>query len=338
MASKPATMSDVGKLAGVSSMTVSRALRPNTSVSAETRERIQQAADQLGYVLDARAASFSSQSSGFVAVTIPSINNANFADTVKGLTEGLIETDLQILLGYTNYDTAEEERLVEQLLMRRPDAIVVTGGNHTERCRSLLTNAGIPVVETWDLPANPIDNVVGFSNQLASELMVDHLVAAGYRKIGFLGSDEKRDTRGSDRYRGFLAAMEKHGLEQQRVVLSGSIPVSMREGAKCISQLMQKWPDTEAVMCVSDLSAFGAMTECQRMGLDVPGKLVIGGFGAYEVAEFAVPSISTIDVSARGIGEQVARHLLLRLGSNSQTPFRIQIEPKLLARQSSADQ
>ncbi|MEM1130968.1 MAG: LacI family DNA-binding transcriptional regulator, partial [Pseudomonadota bacterium] len=200
-------MADVARLAGVSPMTVSRALKPDTSVSAATRDRIRAAADKLGYVIDITAASFSSGRSGFVAMTIPSINNANFADTARGLTEGLQDSGLELLLGYTDYDMAEEERLVEAFLRRRPEAIVVTGGAHTARCRALLDGAGVPVVETWDLPAEPVDRVVGFSNADAGARMARHLFDQGHRRIGFIGGDGARDTRGADRQRGFLTAL-----------------------------------------------------------------------------------------------------------------------------------
>ncbi|MGD1922705.1 MAG: LacI family DNA-binding transcriptional regulator [Paracoccaceae bacterium] len=104
---RKATMADVARLAGVSPMTVSRALRSNTSGSEATREKIKVAADRLGYVVDVTAAAFSSGRSGFVAMTIPSISNANFADTARGLTEGLRESGLELLLGYTDYDMTE---------------------------------------------------------------------------------------------------------------------------------------------------------------------------------------------------------------------------------------
>ncbi|MEM7445273.1 MAG: LacI family DNA-binding transcriptional regulator, partial [Pseudomonadota bacterium] len=96
---RKATMADVARLAGVSPMTVSRALKPDTSVSKTTRRKIRAAAEDLGYVIDITAAAFSSGRSGFVAMTIPSINNANFADTARGLTEGLRESGLELLLG-----------------------------------------------------------------------------------------------------------------------------------------------------------------------------------------------------------------------------------------------
>lgn len=158
------TMKDIAALAGVSAMTVSRAFKRDSSVTKETREAVLRAAEELGYVFDATASNLRSQRTGFVAVTIPSLNNANFADTVGALSATLAQAELEVLLGYSNYDIASEERLIEQLLRRRPEAIVLTGGRHTERAHKMLANAGIPVVETWDLPENPIGHVVGFSN------------------------------------------------------------------------------------------------------------------------------------------------------------------------------
>jgi LacI family gluconate utilization system Gnt-I transcriptional repressor len=336
---KAPTMADVARLAGVSPMTVSRAFKTDSSVSDATREAILKAADDLGYVFDSTASNLRSQKTDFVAVTIPSINNANFADTVRGLSEGLKARGLQILLGATDYDVVEEERLIEQLLRRRPEAMVVTGGRHTDRARRLLGNAGIPVVETWDLPEDPIGHVVGFSNAKAVGGMVDHFVARGLNRIAFIGGDTSRDTRGADRRAGFVAAMRAHGLDATRLIAAGVPPISMREGAQAMGQLLETLPDTEAVICVSDLSAFGALTECQRRSVAVPDRISIAGFGDYEIADISVPSLTTINPFPRQIGEHTARLILDVLDAGpsvdkgrNQT---ILIFPELLMRQSS---
>lgn len=332
---KSPTMIDVAREAGVSPMTVSRAFKHDASVSAATRDKILSAADRLGYVLDATAAVLSSRRTGFVAVTIPSINNANFAETVRGLSERLSEARLEILLGYTDYDQSEEERLIEQLLRRRPEAVVVTGGSHTERSRRLLINSGVPVVEVWDLPANPIGHVVGFSNTEAAKLMAKHLVARGYSRIAFIGGDARRDTRGFERRRGFVETMQDRGLDAERLVGCGPPPISMREGASGMAEVLTRWPDTQAVMCVSDLSAFGALTECQRRGMRIPGDIAIAGFGAYDIAEHAVPSITTVDVSARAIGRLAGDTIVRCLVGKDALNIRIvtAIEPRLIVRE-----
>jgi LacI family transcriptional regulator, gluconate utilization system Gnt-I transcriptional repressor len=304
------TMKDVALAAGVSVMTVSRAFKQHASVSESTRARIRAIAEDLGYVFDSTAANLRTQKTSFVAVTIPSINNANFADTVGAMSDKLAQAGMQVLLGYTGYDVVQEEVLVEQLLRRRPEAIVVTGGRHTDRTRKMLMNAGIPVVETWDLPVDPIDHVVGFSNAATMAGMVDYLVGKGLTRIAFLGGDTDGDTRGADRRRGFVAAMQSHGLDATRLIGAGKPPISMREGASAMGQLLNDLPDTQAVICVSDLSAFGALTECQRRGVRVPQDIAIAGFGAYEIAGVSHPTITTVDPHPRLIGTETAQLIL----------------------------
>jgi len=331
---KAPTMADIARKTGVSPMTVSRAFKSGSMINKDTRDAILKAAEDLGYVFDSTASNLRSQKTDFIAVTIPSINNANFADTVGGLSETLSVHGFQILLGYTNYDTEEEERLIEQLLRRKPQAIVVTGGKHTPRARKLLENANVPVIETWDVPAEPIGHFVGFSNANAVRAMVDHFVAVGYTRIAFIGGDASRDTRGSDRRLGFIAALRDHGLDASRLIHGGVPPISMREGANAMARLLVEYPDTEAVICVSDLSAFGALTECQRRGVAVPGRIAIGGFGDYEIGGISVPALTTINARARQIGERTGQ-LILDLLQDRQDVSDITIEPELIVRESS---
>ena len=331
MTTSAKTMKDIALAAGVSVMTVSRAFRSDSSVSLATRLRIRNIADELGYVLDSTAANLRTQKTGFVAVTIPSINNANFADTVGALSDRLELAGMQVLLANCGYDQAKEEKLIEQLLRRRPEAIVVTGGSHTDRARKMLANAGIPVVETWDLPADPIGHVVGFSNAATMHGMVDHLVAKGLTRIAFIGGETDQDTRGTDRRRGFVAAMQRHGLPPDRLIKAGKPPISMREGAAAMGRLLDTLPDTQAAICVSDLSAFGALTECQRRGVAVPQGIAIAGFGAYEIAAISHPAITTIDPQPRLIGVRAAElilQLLSRHGAHA-IPKTIEIDWQL---------
>jgi len=334
---RPPTMADVAKAAGVSPMTVSRALRPNTSASKETRARILEAAEALGYVLDSTASGLSSRHSGFVAMTIPSINNTNFSDTLRGLSDGLKETGLDLLLGYTNYDIDEEERVVRSLLRRRPEAIVVTGGNHTEQCRKYLSASGVPVIETWDLPDDPIGHVVGFSNAQAGELVAQHFYDQGLRKIGFIGGHTLRDTRGFARRTGFLNALKRLGLEDHRVADTGVPPTTIARGAKGFADLLERHPDTQAVMCVSDPVAFGALMECQRRGIEVPSQMAIAGFGDDDISESCYPNITTVEVGPFDIGMQTAQIIQAALDETSEfTPIRsLKSECQLRIRQSS---
>ncbi len=308
-------MADVAARVGVSKMTVSRALsregRSARSTSEALRQRILQACQEMGYVIDQTARTFSTKRSGFVAALVPALNNSSFSDTAHGLTAALESSGLQVLLGYTDYDSAAEERLLRALLSRRPEGVVVTGGTHTPAARKLLKAAGIPVVETWDLPPQPVEHCVGFSNAEAVAQLVRQLHAQGYRRLAFLGGVAQSDARGADRRRGFESAMRELGLDATRQLSVGAAPVSMDHGAQGVVQLLQRWPDTDALVCVSDHPAFGALAECQRRGIAVPQKLAIAGFGGFEVGASCHPRLTTVAVDCTGIG-RAAGELLLR--------------------------
>lgn len=309
------TMADVARRAGVSTMTVSRALRQDGVVSKATRARILAAIDELGYVLDQSAGALSSKRTGFIAAIVPMINNSNFSDTARGITEGLGGTGLQLLLGYDKYSVEQEEQLIEAMLRRRPEGIILTGGSHTQRARRMLNAAGIPVVETWEMPPNPIGQVVGFSNEDAMELLVETLAARGYRKFGYFGGTTDRDTRGSQRRTGFQRALERLGLPADRLISFGVPPISIEQGAAAVVAMLDKWPDTEVAIGVSDLSAFGALTECLRRGMKVPDDIAIAGFGNYELGAWSHPRLTTVDVACYEIGRIAAERLRAAIGN-----------------------
>ncbi|WP_244828719.1 MULTISPECIES: LacI family DNA-binding transcriptional regulator [unclassified Caballeronia] len=302
-------MSDVAALAGVSKMTVSRVLAGH-SVALATRERVQKAIEELGYVADAAAGALSSGRSEFVAVLVPSLASSNFSDTVRGLSASLEPHGLQLLIGDTDYDLQREERIVRSMLRHQPRAIALTGSRHTDAARVLLRRSGVPVVEMWDAPAEPIDSAVGFSNVSAARAMVRHLAERGHQRIGFLGGASELDRRGLDRLKGFRSQMKAFGLDDTRVIRLGDSPITMSHGGPAMAALLEAWPDTQAVMCVSDMSAFGAIMECHRRGLRVPQDIAIAGFGNFEVAMCCTPSITTVSVDAYGIGSRTGATLL----------------------------
>ncbi|KWA16336.1 LacI family transcriptional regulator [Burkholderia territorii] len=330
-------MSDVARLAGVSKMTVSRVLAGH-SVAADTRERVCRAIDQLGYVADAAAGALSSGRSEFVAVLVPSLSSSNFSDTVRGLTDALEPHGLQLLLGDTDYDLAREERLVRSMLRHQPRCIALTGAQHTDATRKLLERSAIPVVEMWDLPTRPIDTAVGFSNVRAARAMVRHLADRGYRRIGFLGGASELDRRGLDRLKGYQAEINALGLGEPRIVRLGESPITMSHGEPAMAALLDKWPDTDAVMCVSDMSAFGAIMACHRRGLSVPADIAVAGFGNFEVATCCHPTITTVSVDAYGIGLHTGEALLAALqardGGEPIESRRIRIDYTIVARES----
>ena len=323
------TMRDVASAVGVSPMTVSRAFRGDNTVSEATRTRVRDVARKLGYVYDSTATAFRTKKCGFVAVTLPSVNNANFAETFRGLTQALSTTGMQLLLGATNYRVEREEELVRQLLARNPEALVMTGGHHSDATRELVGALSIPVIEMWDLPAAPLGHVIGFSNAHAMALLVDHLAERGRRRIAFVGATEGADQRGAERRSGVVERARALGLPDVTILNAGPAPVSMRHGAECVRANQAALSEIDALVCGSDTVAFGALNECRRLGINVPSDIAITGFGQFDVAVVSEPQITTVDVNAKEIGYCVAK-TLEALFAEQETPLRVDLGASLV--------
>ncbi|MCR9059216.1 MAG: LacI family DNA-binding transcriptional regulator, partial [Rhodobacteraceae bacterium] len=302
-------MRDVAKAAGVSRMTVSRALRKDSPVSLRTREHILKVVREMNYVPDQMAGSLTTRKSGFVATLLPSLNNLHFALTVQSLTEELEEIGLQILLGHTDYSAEREEEILETMLRRRPEAIVLSYDGHTDRTIELMRDANVPVIEIWETPADPIEHTVGFSNFDAARQMTQRLIDEGYSRIAFLGEGQDDWTRGAARRNGFLQAMRDAGLSAHRMIRYGIPPLTIDSGSEAVAQLLADFPDTDCVFCVSDVAAFGVQSRLISEGYAIPGDIAVAGFGNFEVSRYAVPKLSTVVVDPVRIGSETGKLL-----------------------------
>lgn len=302
-------MEDVARLAGVSMMTVSRAIREPAKVAPITRARVTAAIAKLGYVPNLTAGSLASQRSGIIAAIVPTIDNSIFAETMRGLTSTLTAAGYQVLLGQTAYDANAEEALVAAFLGRRVDGMVVTGVKHSALTRERLIKARIPVVETWDLTSDPIDMVVGFSNRDAGRAIARYLLEKGYLRLGFAGG---ADDRTGSRLAGFDAAIRRvKGASLTRAVLPAG--TSFRGGREALGLLLAQKPGLQAVFCSNDAIAVGALMECRRRGIEVPRDLAIAGFADLDIAQEVEPALTSVQVRSRTIGEEAANMLLARL-------------------------
>ncbi|MEP4194688.1 MAG: LacI family DNA-binding transcriptional regulator [Aliishimia sp.] len=313
----PVTMRDVARVAGVSRMTVSRALRDNSPVSKETRERILKVVRDMNYVPDQMAGSLTTKRSGFVAVLVPSLNNLHFAETIQSLTEELEGIGRQVLLGHTDYSAEREEKLVETMLRRRPEAIVLSYDGHSARTVDLLRDANVPVIELWERPEAPICHTIGFSNRAAAAQMTRALFERGYRNIAFLGEVDDAWTRGAARRAGWRDAMEEAGLSTHRLMKIGKPPISIEDGAAAVPELLRLYPDTDCIFCVSDAPAFGALSGLAAIGHRVPEDIGVVGFGNFEVSRFSTPSITTVTVDPRQIGKATGELIAELLGESN---------------------
>lgn len=132
-------------------------------VADKTLAKINQAIARTGYVPNLLAGGLASKRSRLIAALIPSMGNSIYAETVRSFSERLRRAGYEIFLGETSFSEEQEESLLDALLSRKPDGILLTGVNHSANCRRRLLAAGIPVIETWDLTPTPLDVVIGFT-------------------------------------------------------------------------------------------------------------------------------------------------------------------------------
>lgn len=302
-------MEDVARLAGVSLITVSRVINTPDKVAPATRSAVEAAIRKTGYMPNLTAGSLASNRSRIIAAIVPTIDNSIFAETIRGLSDTLASDGYQLLLGQTGYSPTAEDALVAAFLGRRADGLVLTGAVHSRLTIKRLKAAGIPVVETWDLPAAPLDMVAGFDNVEAGRAMAHHLLALGYRRFGLAGGDDDRTHARRD---GFEAALK--GTSGASLVTSlFTLGRSYSGGREALTQLLDLDAGLDAVFFSNDALAVGALMECHRRGLRVPEDIAIAGFADLDIAAEVEPALTTVKVRSRHIGEAAARMLLSRL-------------------------
>ncbi len=296
------TMGDVASRAQVSPSTVSLFLRKPAAVSARVGARVRAAIEALGYVPNFVAGGLAAAGSRVVSVTVPSLRNAFFSETVTELERLLSAHGLHTLVGHTEYSLEREEELVRSALSWAPAGVVLTGRAHTDATRDLLLKSGTRVVEMWDLGDDPIGWMVGFSHETVGRLVARHFLGRGYDSAAFAGARLAEDTRAAQRAGGFLDEMAAAGRPARLVETDG--PASTAAGATLLSRLLAD--PVRAVACSNDTMALGVLFEARRQGLSVPGDLAVAGFGDLEFAATAVPSLTTIRPPAQRIAAAVA--------------------------------
>ena len=247
-----ATLDDVALRAGVSPITVSRALRSPQLVASPTRARIAQVVAELGYIPNLVAGRLASSAPNTVAAILPTLDNSIFTEVLKGAVGVLERSGCQLVLGDSHFDPQLEASLVETFLGHRVGAIMLTGASHTRRARTLLAASGIPVVETWSLPRRPLGACVGFSNRDAAYAMTVHLIGQGYRDIGFVSAPVANNDRAAARRRGYVEALADHGLPNDpRTTLESAF--GLAAGAAALERIRATRPGTDAVFLANDV-------------------------------------------------------------------------------------
>ncbi|BAU74611.1 LacI family DNA-binding transcriptional regulator [Metapseudomonas furukawaii] len=334
--SKP-TLQDVARLAGVSGMTVSRALTKPDKVSDQTRQRIEQAVRELGYVPNLAASQLVTRRSGIIGALITTITNPILATTIETLQQGLARAGFHLLIGETRFSQEEEGKLLRAFLGRQLDGLILAYGYHSVETLELLQGTDIPLIELWDLPEGdaprePVGQVVGFSNWAAGAAAGRHLVDCGYRRPAFFGYDDERENL---RFAGFREAVMA-GLGVEPLRLNTSPVPHIDDGVDVVQRIARGEIDCDGAFFTNDMPAIGALFTCQRLGLSVPGQLGICGFGDLPIARVATPSLTSVRIPAEQVANATVDLLCQRIRGEGEAHAQVDVGCELIARESTA--
>lgn len=305
------TLSDVAHAAGVSPITVSRALRGERAVDPALVERVLAAANKLAYVPDPAARALASQRSNHVAILIPKLSNALFVDLLDAAQQTLRAGGFQALIGVTHYDEGQEEQLLREQLLHRPAGLLITGRDHNAATRTLIARSQVPCVHLMDLPdageAKP-PYCVGFRQNEAGAALTRRLLATGRKRIAFAGA--QLDPRVMQRLYGWRSALQEAGCYEPTLEWLNPASSSLALGGVMFEQIMGQSPAVDAIFFCNDDLAQGALLAALRLKVAVPGRVAVAGFNDLTGSDQMLPPLTTVRTPRARIGEAGATMLL----------------------------
>jgi DNA-binding LacI/PurR family transcriptional regulator len=310
------TIKDIAKRTGVSHPTVSRALRGNSLVSAETAERIRRVAQEMGYQPSAAARSLKTNRSGVLGVIVNSIADPFFSEILYGIEERAQEGGYSLFIAASQHDPNRERKIVQTMMEQRTDGVIICSSSFSSEQGRQLLAYGFPVVVVNHQAAEGFHYSIYHDDMDGSQQIAHHLIALGHKKIAYLGNSLSGRTT-LDRLSGFQNEMKKANLpvpDQFIYHVTGGEP---QLGLDSLGYFLQLKNPPTAIMCFNDMLAIGVLKGCEQAGLKVPEDMSITGFDNITYSAFTHPSLTTFDQPKRSIGMEAAQLLLDLLNSEN---------------------
>jgi LacI family gluconate utilization system Gnt-I transcriptional repressor len=275
------------------------------------------------------AGALASQRVNLIAVIIPSLGNMVFPEVLSGISETLEDTDLQPVVGVTDYLPEKEEKVLFEMLSWRPSGVIIAGLEHSEASRTMLRQSDIPVVEIMDVDGQPVDCAVGISHRRAGRKMAEAILAAGHKRIGFLGTKMPLDHRARKRFEGFTRTLTKAGIEiaDQEFYSGGS---ALAKGREMTAAMLERTPDLDFLYYSNDMIGAGGLLYLIEAGIDVPTQIGLAGFNGVELLDGLPRKLATMDACRREIGVKAAKIIAERnAGATDMTNQIVELSPVL---------
>jgi LacI family transcriptional regulator len=327
---KSIRLSDIAREARVSTTTASRVFSTPEKVRPEIILRVQAVAEKLGYLPNSAARALRSRRTRMVGAIIPTLNHTIYAKEVESLNNRLRHSGYSLVITTSDYRLDSELEQARILLERGIEALVLVGDEHDPKLYRLVADQEVPYINTYVYKPEQRHACVGFDNRLAGRKLANHLIDLGHRTIGMIGGISYHNDRARERILGVREALLENGLELPGRLLTEK-PYDIASGREALRYMLAATQPPTAIVCGSDVLAFGALAECQAIGLRVPDQLSIVGFDNLEFAAHLTPPLTTIEVPAEKMGERAADFLIRQLAGDRQLEF-IELEANLILR------
>ncbi len=335
------TIKAVARAAGVSTATVSRVMNDSPLITQETRERVIRAIKELGFVPNVAAKNLVSQRTGTIGLLLNIENsraysNPFFAEVLHGI-ETVVYSEGYFLLIANEKTISRQNISIDHLaLEKRIDGLILPYPSARRGLIKTLDNDGFPfvVIGEPDESRNKVD-FVDIDNELGGRQAVDHLVESGYRKIAFIGGDQRIKFMQS-RLAGYSGALRQHGLPLREELIFEERGETTREsGHSLVEKALSLADPPDALLCTDNVLAWGALGAVGDKGLRVPDDVGIVSFDNFPLAEYLVPPLSTVDIDVFALGAQAASALMRRLKTRELPRQQSILSTRLIARGSS---
>lgn len=320
-------LSDVAKLAGVSTASASRALNKPDRVSDEIRWRVEVAAKQLNWIPNGAAKALASLKSGTVGALIPSLWHQNFASAVEGLQNELAAEGYTLILGCTAFSFEREHQQALKMIERGIEHLVLLGEAHSPQLFDLLKNRGVGYTIMYTTGTEGKHPCIGFDNYEAYSQVVRHLLQLGHRNFGMISQLAKDNDRVTQRVQAARDVLAAEGLAIRPHHFVEVSEWNITDGRRAFAEIIRSQSMPTALMCTNDYLAAGVLIEARLKGIGVPDMLSVVGFDDIELARHGEPPLTTVRVPDRDMGIATAKYVLDELdGKQPHLPGPLQAE------------
>jgi LacI family transcriptional regulator len=331
---KAITIKEIAREAGVSTATVSRAFNQPLKLKKTTRERVQAVIERHHYVAHGLAGGLASRRSRLLGLVIPTVTNSIYASSTQAIHQAAQRAGYTVLVGVSDFSEEREAELIHQLVSRRVEGLILTGERRSPAVYEKIVRNHCPFVITWKLTGSSERPSVSFDNVKAANAAVNHLLGLGHRRIGLICGRTDLNDRALQRRAAFEQVLRGAGIEPDpQLIFERSF--EFVEGRAAMHRMLELSEPPSAVFCANDIQAIGALSECRDSAVAVPMKVSIVGFDDLPIAQYITPTLTTVRVPAKEMGDSAANRLIAAI-ERAEAVLPLELMTDLIIRETTA--